>query len=273
MTFSLTEALLASDADGFQRATQSVFLQSAAQGTVDKATLGQWLANDRLYILAYIQGIGKTLSVLPLPQTIPDHPPNDGGTATTKLLDWLIDAMVNIRREEKFFVDTASRFGISVNLPSDVDGHVADSEKLEGLRRFESIFCGLGLGLGPSKSTRSSLLPWLECAVVFYATEKCYLEAWTWAAGRSDLEGRSDGGCSGDADGGALRREFIPNWTGAEFAAFVDRLGRIIDDAVKEELRDNGESVKTELVDRALVKWREVLAAEEAFWPVMQFSS
>ncbi|KAF5127870.1 hypothetical protein E5D57_008804 [Metarhizium anisopliae] len=258
--FSLTKTLLSSDSAGFRQATQSTFLQRAAEGKVPKDTLGQWLANDRLYILGYIRGIGKTLSFLSLPETVP--PPSQGSreTATTRLLDWLIDAAANIRREEKFFVNTARKFGISVNLPADEDGDVPDSAKLEGLRRFEALFGGLG----PSAS---ATLPWLECAVVFYGTEKCYLEAWTWARNRQRELGELEGG---DADGGALRTEFIPNWTGTEFAAFVDQLGKIVDDAVVECTRGAGDEVRNELVERSLAKWRELLAAEKAFWPAME---
>ena len=248
--FSLTKTLLASDTAGFRRATQSPFLQRAAQGKVSKDVLGQWLANDRLYILGYIRGIGRLLSFLSLPETIQPPPARD--TATTRLLDWLIDAMVNIRREEKFFVDTAYRFGIDVNLPSE-DGRVLDSAKLPGLRKFEALFGGLEPGKGD--------LPWLESAVVFYGTEKTYLEAWSWA--KSQLSENPT-----DADDGALRNEFIPNWTGAEFVQFVDGLGQIIDDAVADHLQTVADA-KTEIVNRSLVKWRELLAAEEGFWPVM----
>jgi hypothetical protein len=259
--FSLTKTLVDSDIRGFQQATQSIFLKRASQGRVSKQVLGQWLANDRLYILGYIQGIGKMLSFLPLPETVPP-PSEDRETATTRLLDWLIDALANIRREEKFFVETAYRFGINVNLPVDRDGRVPDSAKLEGLCRFESIFGGLS----PSAS---SVLPWLECAIVFYGTEKCYLEAWTWARGQLELDEGRSAGDAGDADGGALRAEFIPNWTSREFVAFVDQLGEIVDGAVAEYIRHKGEDAKKDIVERSLAKWQELLAAEKAFWPAM----
>lgn len=263
--FSLTQTLIDSDTDGFKRATQSTFLQRAAQGKVDKTVLGQWLANDRLYILGYIQGIGRMLSFLSLPETVP-APPASRDTANTRLLDWLIDAMVNIRREEKFFVDAAHSFGIDLNLEASADGRVHDSAKLEGLRRFEALFGGLGPGKSSGSSSGTAALPWLECAVVFYGTEKCYLEAWSWA--RDQLQDGVDG--AGDADGGALRNQFIPNWTGKEFRAFVDDLGKIVDDAVREHLEGAGEGAKGDVVERSLVKWRELLAAEQAFWPAME---
>ncbi|UNI20480.1 hypothetical protein JDV02_006561 [Purpureocillium takamizusanense] len=280
--FRLTEALIASDPDGFRRATQSPFLRNAARGAVPKDVLGRWLANDRLYIHGYIRGIGRLLSFLALPETVPerrrggphaatgkdakaeaDGEDDDDGedTPPTRLLAWMIDALVNIRREERFFVDTAHEFGIAVNLPTSADGRVPDEAKIEGLRRFEALFAGLAPGQG-------DVLPWLECAVVFYGTEKCYLDAWAYAKGLL----RDDSGAdpAADADGGALRKEFIPNWTSEEFVEFVDELGDLIDAAVDDEIRRGGEGVKQELLQRSLIKWREILAAEQPFWPAME---
>lgn len=267
--FSLTQAILIADPLAYKAATQSPFLSHASQGRVSKATLGQWLANDRLYIHAYIRGIGRLLSFLQLPEVV--TPPRDESaereeSPNTKLLHWMIDALVNIRREEDFFVRTAAKYGIDVNLPAEADGRVAPETKLEGLRRFEALFDGISPGSG-----KGVILPWLEAAVVFWATEKCYLDAWSGAAaGLSTPAGESS---QGDADGGALRREFIPNWSSKEFVEFVDRLGEIIDAAVQHEIKlrqDTDEVVKVGLLDRALAKWQEVLAAEEAFWPEIE---
>ncbi|OAQ98183.1 hypothetical protein LLEC1_07318 [Akanthomyces lecanii] len=218
---SFTEALIAADPSGFQRATQSPFLQRAASSTLPKATLGRWLANDRLYIHGY-------------------------------LLAWTVDALVNIQRESGFFIETAERYSIDINLPTGEDGRVPASAKLEGLRRFEALFDGLSAGVEP--------LPWLESAVVFYGTEKCYLDAWTWAKSHMN---ESEDSVDDDEDGGAVRREFIANWTSPDFRAFVKRLGVIVDEAV----RAQGEDMQDMLLRRGLAKWRELLAAEEAFWP------
>ncbi|KAL6808924.1 hypothetical protein GGI42DRAFT_225426 [Trichoderma sp. SZMC 28013] len=265
--FSLTQTILISDPLGYKSATQSPFLANASQGRVSKILLGQWLANDRLYIHAYIRGVGRLLSFLQLPEVVTpprddaaerEHPPN------AKLLHWMIDALVNIRREEDFFVQTATKYGIDVNLPADANSRVADDAKLEGLRRFEALFDGIS----PS-SDDGVILPWLEAAIVFWATEKCYLDAWSGAAARLSTPSDSED----DADGGALRREFIPNWSSKEFAQFVDQLGEIIDAAVQREMelrRDADELVKVQLLDRALAKWHEVVAAENAFWPAME---
>lgn len=249
---SLTKHLLASDDAGYKRATQSKFLASAARGDLPKDVLGHWLANDRLYIHNYIKGTGNFLSFLQLP--VASAASSD--SYAVKLLDWAVEALVNVRREERFFVETASKYGITVYLPTSPDGaKVAENAKVEGLWKFEQLFDMVG----PSDNI---ILPWLEAAVLFYGTEKCYLDAWSWAKTQ-----QGDGDGSSDADGGALRKEFIPNWTSPEFRAFVDRLGDIIDQAVAEEIKAHGDGVRAKLTKRAETTWHQVLAAEEAFWP------
>jgi thiaminase len=251
---SFTQALIASDPVGFRRATQSPFLRRAAQGTLSKEVLGRWLANDRLYVHGYLRAAGRLLSFLPLPQVVPAASAELHADPVSKLLAWTIDDLVNIQHEERFFVDTASRYSIDVNLPADEHGQVPVSAKMPGLRQFEALFDGL-------QARDGELLPWLEGAVVFYGTEKLYLEAWTWAKSQVD-DTDKDG--ADDEDGGAVRREFMPNWTSPEFVAFVEQLADIIDSAVQMQEDD----AKEALLQRGLVKWREILAAEEAFWPV-----
>ncbi|PNP39006.1 hypothetical protein TGAMA5MH_09232 [Trichoderma gamsii] len=253
--FSLTQTVLASDPVAYKSATQSSFLTRAAEGRVSKDYLGKWLSNDRLYIHGYIRGVGRLLSFLQLPETVEEEA---DVSESTRLLHWMIDALVNIRREEEFFVRTAADYGISLDV----------SHKLEGLRRFEALFDSTRPGDGDREK---AVLPWLESAIVFWATEKCYLDAWSGASARLSAPSAADG----DEDGGALRREFIPNWSSVEFARFVDQLGEIVDSAVRREMelrQDEGgeEAIKEELLDRALVKWREVLVAEKAFWPAME---
>jgi thiaminase len=249
---SLTKLLLASDAASYKRATNSPFLAAAAAGTLTKPLLSQWLANDRLYIHAYIHGLGLLLSSLQLP--VLSKPSTRANELVVKLLDWAVDALVNIRREERLFVEAARRFGLDVDLPTQ-GGEIAEGAKIEGLRRFENLFASVG-------HSGNIILPWLESALLFYATERCYLDAW---AGVKARMGPVQG--AGDADGGALRDEFIPNWTSSEFGAFVERLGAIVDDAVALEVSLHGEGIKGKLLSRAQELWREVLAAEETFWP------
>lgn len=271
--FSLTQTLLTSHPVAHQTATQSPFLARASQGRLPKSLLGQWLANDRLYIHAYIRGIGRLLGFLQLPDAVPplrDEKTVRERSVEERLLHWMIDALVNIRREEDMFVRTAAKYGVDVNLPAGPDGRVAAGTKLEGLRRFEALFDGIS----PARSSGDAdVLPWLEAAVIFWATEKCYLDAWTGAAAR--LSDAGDRKPEDDADGGALRRELIPNWSSDEFAQFVDALGEIVDAGVRREMelrKDEEEVVKARLVERAMGMWREVLAAEETFWPAVEGS-
>ncbi|KAI9756418.1 MAG: hypothetical protein M1835_000720 [Candelina submexicana] len=252
---SFTQALVASDPAGFQRATQSPFLRRAAQGTLSKEVLGRWLANDRLYVHGYLRAAGRLLSFLRLPQVVPTALAELHADPASKLLAWTIDDLTNIQHEMRFFVETATRYGIDLNLPADEHGQVPVSEKIPGLRQFEALFDGLQPG-------DEGLLPWLEGAVVFYGTEKCYLEAWMWAKSQVD---DTDKDPADDKDGGAVRREFIANWTSPEFVAFVKQLADIIDAAVQTQEDD----AKEALLQRGLVKWREILAAEEAFWPLI----
>ncbi|KAM0207303.1 hypothetical protein ACHAQI_007791 [Fusarium lateritium] len=253
MSYSLTQQLLASDEQGYKRATQSEFLRLAGHGKASKELLGRWLANDRLYIHSYCRGLGRLLSFLEYPDTVQQGV--DPG-ATTQLLDWIVAALVNIRREEKFFIKTAADYGINVNLETDANGRVDSSTKLEGLRRWEALYASVA-------PNEKDVLPWLEAAVIYWGTEKCYLDAWSWA--KAQLSEGDDG--SNDADGGAVRKEFINNWTCKEFVDFVDDLGRIIDNAVAKVVEEKGEDAKEKLFKRVEAKWQDVLEAEETFWP------
>lgn len=252
-TFSLTKTLLTSDEGAYRKATQSEFLRSAANGQTSKKVLGEWLANDRLYIHSYIRGLGRLISSLTFPDIVTQ---SSAEPTSTKLLQWAIDALNNIQREEKFFVETAERHGIQINLKVEEDGRVSEKEKLPGLMQWEQLFNNLPTGHGGT-------LPWFEAAVVFWGTEKCYLDAWSWA--KSQITVQRDP--REDQDGGALRNEFINNWTSDEFVAFVDKLGDIIDERVLREVESGGEEARKELLRRAEEKWREVLAAETGFWP------
>ena len=251
MSYSLTKQLLASDEQAYKKATQSEFLRLAGNGKASKDILGRWLANDRLYIHSYCRGLGHLLSFLQYPDTVQQNAKSD---SETQLLDWIVAALVNIRREEKFFINTAFEYGININLETE-DGKVQSSTKLEGLRRWEALYASVA-------PNEKDVLPWLEAAVIYWGTEKCYLDAWSWAKAQLD---DSDG--TKDADGGAVRKEFINNWTCKEFVDFVDDLGKIIDDAVAKVVEE-GED-KEKLFKRVQGKWHDVLEAEEAFWPAV----
>ena len=125
----------------------------------------------------------------------------------------LIDTITNIRRELKFFEQVAAKYGLQLE-PTDADG------VSEGVQRYRDLFFRTAEGIERQEKSM------LEGLVVLWGTEKCYLEAWRYAA--SLFEDGADDGIR-DEDGGALRKEFIPNWTSGEFAAFVERIGWFVD--------------------------------------------
>lgn len=265
---TITSHLLALDPPAFTAATQSPFLAAAGAGRLPKAILGKWLANDRLYIHAYIKAAGRTLAIIDLPQTTATKPPASVNPST-QLVDWLLTTLTELRREERLFIDVAGRYGLSIDLETDVSEEggrdvqrVPGAVKSAGLVMFERLFGSLH----PAASVdRSVPLPWLEAAVVFWGTERVYLEAWTWARGRQNS---GDGDREEeDVDGGALRKEFIPNWSNDGFREFVQQLGMILDGAVDEVVSALGEGIRTDLLRRAEKVWRELVAAETVFWP------
>ncbi|KAM7195751.1 hypothetical protein V8F20_007321 [Naviculisporaceae sp. PSN 640] len=284
LKWSLTEHLLQTYQSEFQTATQHPFLLSAAEGRLPKDVLGKWLANDRLYIHSYIRAAGKLLSSIDLPPTAPESAKEEA--PETQLVDWLIEALTAVRREERLFIDVAERYGLDINLDtfhtSDAVGtktvSIDETAKLPGLVMIEDIFGNItqssslvietaSASGGPPKRT---IIPWLEGAVTFWGTERCYLEAWSWA--KAKQAGGAD--AKEDADGGALRKEFIPNWSSVDFARFVQTLGSLIDFAVSDVLERVGEGdvedVKNEILGRVEEKWKNLLVAEASFWPQLE---
>jgi hypothetical protein len=75
-------------------------------------------------------------------------------------------------------------------------------------------------------------------------------------------------------DGGALRKEFIPNWTSREFVEFVEEIGGFVDLLWVEEggagfvEREVGVGKGKEEMRESVVRlWGRVLEAERVFWP------
>ncbi|KAK4182370.1 putative bifunctional TENA-E protein [Podospora australis] len=288
--FTLTTHLLETQKPLYESATQHPFLLSAAKGTLPKQVLSKWLSNDRLYIHSYIRAGGKLLESIELPSA---------GTESfeARLVDWVIEALAAVRREERLFVDVADRYDLDLEMEPRV-GVGSLSSELPGLRMIRGLFgtvsisttqkSTLGgmeviqgfLGAVTGNTNNSAvnkretntpgpaapLLPWLEGALTFWGTERCYLDAWSWAKAQQPSGGNS----RDDADGGALRKEFIPNWSSEEFANFVERLGKLIDEAVGQEIEnagEEGESVKTKILERVEGRWKTLLEGEKAFWP------
>lgn len=272
--WSLTSHLVSLDKRAYEAATRAPFLKAAGQGRVNKTALGTWLANDRLYVHAYIKAAGRALASIDLPQsTATPTPPGGPASSTPQLVDWLCDTLVALRREDHLFVDVAGRYDIPIDLEveegsSEILPRVHDTAKIPGLVMFERLFGSLTVPMSATREDGSPpLLPWLEAAVVFWGTEQVYSDAWTWAKTCQQLNA---GDADADADGGALRKEFIPNWSSEEFVAFVKKLGDLIDGAVSGTVERHGESVRAQLVARAEKVWGKLVAAEAAFWPTVE---
>jgi thiaminase len=261
---SLTAHLLTLSTPSFTLATQSPFLSHAATNKLPKHLLSQWLANDLLYMRGYINLAGELLSIIKLP-VAPASPNKDDSSDAVehRLVDWLVDALVNIRREERFFVDVSGKYDIDVGI-TDENRVVDEERKNEGLKRFEWLF---GNAMGEYGKKEGAVLPWLEGVVLFWATEKVYYTAWTWA--REQMDSVRDGKGSWDDMADIMQKEFIPNWTNEEFKAFIERLEGILDDGVNKAVDgDRGRWVG--ILDRAEKVWRQVLDAEALFWPKVE---
>lgn len=167
----------------------------------------------------------------------------------------LIDSITNVRRELKFFEEVAAKYDLKLEA----------EEVSEGVKRYRDLFFRTAEGIERHEQG-------IICGlVVLWGTEKCYLEAWRYAASQAPaLAGQ------GDADGGALRKQFIPNWTSKEFEEFVDRIGRFVDELWKEDSGFVSRNV-TGAVDKPgpMLKrvleaiWKELLDVETVFWPVV----
>lgn len=113
----LTSWLLSVTPTALNRATTHPFLSAAGKGTLPKTTLSQWLAQDRLYAQSYIRFIGLLLSKIRLSSDIAER----GVPSEQAAIDILIDALVNIRRELRFFESTAHEYGIDLTAISPDD--------------------------------------------------------------------------------------------------------------------------------------------------------
>ncbi|KAH8912459.1 heme oxygenase-like protein [Coniochaeta sp. PMI_546] len=277
---TLTEHLLNSTPEEYKAATQAPFLLAAAQGRLSKEVLGRWLANDRLYFHSYIRAAGKLLASLDLPLAMPE---SDNESPETSLADWIIEDLVRIRDSEKHLIGVASQYGIEIDLdtrrpigpaePEPGSVGVAGAGRLPGLGAigdlFDSVASLPSAGLAAvSHPTAPTVLPWLEAAVMFWGTERCHVDAWSWAKAHQPAEG--SGEAKDDADGGALRREFIPGWSSDEFKGFVARLACIIDRAVDAAVETRGKEVREEVLRRVEGKWQSLVVAERAFWPAVE---
>lgn len=162
-----------------------------------------------------------------------------------RILNLLTGSLTNIQNELELFTKTAQQYGLRLDASDDADPESFGPNPIT--EQYITLF--RSFHLDPQQTL-------LEGLLVLWATEKCYLEAWTHASTylAKDQKG------SDDADGGALRNTFIPNWSSPEFAEFVQEIADITDEMAQRE----GALRKIE-VFKAL--WLHVLEIEKGFWP------
>ncbi|KAI8940772.1 hypothetical protein NX059_002038 [Plenodomus lindquistii] len=249
--WALTTHLLSIGHEQFLRATRHPFLARAANGTLPKHIVARWLANDRQYLHGFISTINHILNMLRSQRrsAITDGEPD----IETRLMAWLESARQNGEREIRLFQEVSEIY--KLDLPS---SPVDETIKVEGLRRYESLFSKV------TSQSPHSFIPWLEGAVLLWATEKAYYESFAWAR-RQDAQS-SPKSYANDQDGGAMRREMIPNWSNRDFLMFVEQLERIVNEGVSQAV-NRDDARWAEVKKRTDAIWQAVLDAEETFWP------
>ncbi|KAI1621606.1 hypothetical protein EDD37DRAFT_124930 [Exophiala viscosa] len=196
--------------------------------------------------------IGALIARVDLPYQKVPHKSN---SLQWRIVNLLSSSLENIHRELAFFDDTAERYGLQLDTPSRHDTaftpELATQQYIEIFRSF---------GKDPSKSL-------LEGMVVLWATEACYLSAWTYASSftpcpqSTEIKKEDEVSPTSDLDGGALREAFIPNWTSSEFQSFVKQIAELTDVLAEQEAVAGRDLKPFEWV------WLHVLDIERRFWP------
>lgn len=237
---SLTSHLIHLDEEALKQATQHPFLTASAQAKCPEDKLKAWLGQDRLYQLAYVNFIGSMLSHIPIPAS------GDRETSLEwRAADLLIDSLTNIRQEMKLFEDTAKA--------EEWYDEICAVQMERQTRAYQDLFAG----------ATAQGRPLVVGLTVLWATEECYLRAWRFAWGQMPEETKKAVQDGEEGAGDVMQRTFIPNWSSAEFEAFVRRIGGLVN-------RFGGyydkESWEWGECERA---WRQVLWAEREFWPTV----
>lgn len=259
---SISEYLLSSPetTDLYERATQSQFLILAGRSQLPPEVLNQWLSQDRLYAQAYIRFVGGLISRVQLPSKVTDQEVSK--TLQWRILSLLQNALAGIMRELQFFEETARKYGLDLEAPGPVaeGGNLSNKSAVFAPNKATQNYIDLfdSFSAQPQGVLAKTLLDGL---VVLWTTEKVYLDSWTHAK----QEASENVDTKGDLDGGALRKEFIPNWTSEEFQAFVKECQECLDayaafqDADTEEVIASG----------SMTIFKKVLVLEESFWPLV----
>ncbi|KAI0974427.1 heme oxygenase-like protein [Xylaria arbuscula] len=251
----LTERLLADPqiADLYRRATQSPFLRLGGQGCLSREALSEWLSQDRLYAQAYIRFVGGLISRVKLPIEVDAQGTN--ATLQWRILTLLQGCLAGILRELRFFEETAESYDL--NLATAGAGETAFGPNAT-TKGYMKMFDSFTTSTPPQAELPKTLFDGL---VVLWATEKAYLDAWSYA--NESSRGRVS---EEDHDGGALREKFIPNWTSQPFQDFVKEIQECLDTYAESQLAE-GNSDAGFMTAAAITK--KVLVLEEGFWPVI----
>lgn len=230
---SLTSHLIHLDDKALKEATNHPFLEAAATASLPVDKLKAWLGQDRLYQMAYVNFIASMLTMIGVP----------AGSDRENSLEWratdvLIDCLTNIRQEIKMFEDAAEGEGWLES--------ICGVEPSVQTRAYQDLFAG----------ATAQGRPLIVGLTVLWATEECYLRAWRFSL--SKMRERAE---VSEEEKDVMQRTFIPNWSSAEFEAFVRRLGGLVNRFAGYCEEGAYEWRECEVV------WRQVLWAEKNFWP------
>jgi thiaminase len=231
MASKLSQHLLTLGPVKLHAATEHPFLLHAATGTLSEKAFKAWLTQDRLYALSYMIFISSLLAKVPIPSTSDRQ-----STLNWRIANALIDSLGNIREELAMFENVATQHGWTEEL-----GKARPNIHTQA---YKDLFAG-------AAQPTSSLLRGL---VTLWATEKCYLLAWSYAASKLPEAVRNE-----SAQKDVMQSIFIPNFSNREFASFVQRLENLVDEL--------GEEAGPDYLQEAEEAWYQILWAEEAFWP------
>jgi thiaminase len=160
---------------------------------------------------------------------------NRQSTLNWRITSCLIDCLTSIRQELDLFERVANEHGWMEDM-----GKATPSIQT---RAYKDLFAG---AVQPSASLLKGL-------VTLWATEKCYALSWGYA--NSNMPVLEDGNTD------VMQTVFIPNWSSREFEQFVLTLGNLVDELAR--AADPVEIQETEDT------WRQILWAEENFWPMV----
>lgn len=252
---TLTELLLADSeiANLYQRATQSPFLRLGGQGRLPHKALSQWLSQDRLYAQAYVRFIGGLISRVKLPVSVDKK--GISSTLQWRILTLLHACLAGIVRELAFFEETARSYNLDLAAAGSGGDEFGPNATTQGyIELFESF--------ASQPKEGPSVVSLFDGLVVLWATEKTYLTAWSYARQQNP----SDTDFEKDLDGGALRKEFIPNWTSQPFQDFVQEIQECLDAYANNLTEETGTDAGFET---AAATVKKVFVLEKDFWPVI----